>query len=243
MSETMKVWNAVQQTDPKYTKGFKKGGGFSGTAINATYQIRRATELWGPIGGKWGYEVVTSEYVKGADNDIIHVLMIKFRHPDGAFDVFGQTTFAGANKNGKFTDEEAPKKSLTDAITKGLAMLGFSADVFLGLYDDNKYVNDLRQQAAQGVVSIAPNTATQVMKDEFDALPKELQHQFSVKVDSVRAHLDEGNVERGYDIYSEFRDSLEDVAHQAALRSLFNPAERSALQKENKRRAELKKAA
>ena len=158
MSDNLRVWNKVQQTDPAHTKPFKKSGGFGGTAINATYQIKRATELWGPIGGLWGYEVVTSEYVKGADNDIIHVLMIKFRHPDGAFDVFGQTTFVGSNKNGSFTDEEAPKKSLTDAITKGLAMLGFSADVFLGMYDDNKYVNDLRARLA------AP---TEMSKKEF----------------------------------------------------------------------------
>ena len=35
------------------------------------------------------------------------------------------------------------KKVATDALTKGLSKLGFNADVFMGMFDDNKYVNKL----------------------------------------------------------------------------------------------------
>lgn len=146
MSDNLKLWASVEKTDPKYTKPFSKAGGFSGTAINATYLIHKATSLWGPIGGTWGPVVEDEKYVTGADGTIIHVLRIRFRHPGGEFPSYGQTTFVGKNKNGQFTDEEAPKKSLTDAITKALSMLGFSADVFLGLYDDNKYVSDRKHE-------------------------------------------------------------------------------------------------
>jgi hypothetical protein len=102
------------------------------------------------MGGKWGPEIVDEKYVPGAEGTVIHVLRINLRHPEGALPSYGQTTFVGQNKHGPFTDEEAPKKSLTDAITKALSMLGFSADVFLGLYDDNKYVNDRRAEFASG---------------------------------------------------------------------------------------------
>jgi hypothetical protein len=146
MSDNLKLWQAVEKTDPKYTKAFSRAGGFSGTAINATYLIRKATEQWGPMGGNWAALVEDEKYVPGAEDTVIHVLRIRFRHPGGEFHSYGQTTFVGKNKNGTFTDEEAPKKSLTDAITKALAMLGFSADVFLGLYDDNKYVNDRKAE-------------------------------------------------------------------------------------------------
>jgi hypothetical protein len=37
---------------------------------------------------------------------------------------------------------------MTDALTKGLSQLGFNADVFLGLYDDNKYVEAVRREFA-----------------------------------------------------------------------------------------------
>ena len=38
------------------------------------------------------------------------------------------------------------KKATTDALTKGLSVLGFNADVFLGLWDDNKYVKEQERQ-------------------------------------------------------------------------------------------------
>lgn len=81
-----------------------------------------------------------------------------------------------------------------------------------------------------------PNTPTQQMTDEFDALDKDQQKVFMSVVDTVRVQLDQGNISAGYDLYAEFRDTLEDVAHQAALRSLFSSAERTALQKENQSR-------
>lgn len=43
-------------------------------------------------------------------------------------------------------DEDAFKKALTDALTKALSHLGFSADVFLGQFDDPDYV--AQQEAA-----------------------------------------------------------------------------------------------
>jgi hypothetical protein len=167
-NDNLKLWESVEKTDPKYTKAFSKAGGFSGTAINATYLIRKATALWGPMGGTWGPEVVDDRYVAGGEGIIIHVLRINLRHPHGSVPSYGQTTFVGKNKNGIFTDEEAPKKSLTDATTKALSMLGFSADVFLGLYDDNKYVNDRKQEFS------APTRITPV-SGALAALPKEDQ--------------------------------------------------------------------
>lgn len=226
---SLDLWNSVQTTDPKYTKSFSRAGGFSGTAINATYQIKRATEKWGPLGGKWGYKVLDSDFVQGHQGTVVHVLRIEFRHPEGTFEAFGQTTFCGTNKNGPYTDEEAPKKSLTDALTKALAMLGFSADVHLGMYDDNKYVNDLKNAKPA-------NTAQAVMVDSFDALPKEIQELMSAKANTVRDYLDSGNVTAAYDRYAEFRDALDDTSHKAAFRSLFSASEKSALKKEGESR-------
>jgi hypothetical protein len=158
MSNTA-LWDSVCKTDPKHTKDFQKGGGFKGTAINALYLIHKATELWGPMGGKWGVEIVREGILDGAPllggderligNEKVHYVQINLIHPTGALPAFGQTTFVGRNKNGYFTDEEAPKKSLTDAVTKALSWLGFSADVHLGMYDDNKYVAQLEREFSQ----------------------------------------------------------------------------------------------
>jgi len=149
------IWDAVCETDPKFTKGFKRGGGFSGTSTNSTYLHHKATKLWGPCGKGWGYEVVDEKYVDGAvhddGRDIIHVVRVRLWYcdRDTYVEQYGQTEFVSKNKYGWKTDEEAPKKSLTDGVSKCLAALGFSADIFQGLYDDNKYVAAMEQKFAE----------------------------------------------------------------------------------------------
>lgn len=176
----MAIWEQVQQTDPTFTKSFKGTGGFSGTAFNSQYMWRKATELFGPCGTGWGYEILDEKYVEGshiihkdahsAERTIIHVLRVGLWYMDGEdkrwVEHYGQTTFVGKNKYGPFTDEEAPKKSLTDALMKCMSMLGFGADVYLGLYDDNKYVEGLKstEKASKGKA-----------RDGFDELIKSMR--------------------------------------------------------------------
>lgn len=156
------LWQAVEKTDPAFTKGFSRGGGFKGTATNATYLARKATEQFGPCGTGWGINVLNEEIITGAPHlnsegqviahDLIHKVHARLWYARdgqrGEVEQFGQTQIVGKNKNGFYTDEEAPKKSLTDAMSKCLSLLGFSADIHLGLYDDNKYVAGLKKEFA-----------------------------------------------------------------------------------------------
>ncbi len=157
-ADNLALWDSVAKTDPNYTKGFRKGGGFSGTSPNATYQVMRATRRWGPQGIGWGVEKMEEAMLKGhtlkcGDACLVHCIYIRLWYKEngctGEVFAFGQTTFVGENKYGAFTDEEAPKKSCTDATMKALSKLGFSADIFLGFYDDNKYVAEVRQEFAE----------------------------------------------------------------------------------------------
>ncbi|MEQ6971298.1 hypothetical protein, partial [Pectobacterium polaris] len=60
----------------------------------------------------------------------------------GEFPAFGHTKYIYAkNSGGMVCDDEVGKKSLTDAITKGLSALGFSADIYMGMFDDDEYKN------------------------------------------------------------------------------------------------------
>jgi len=169
----LSLWESVQATDPNYTKSFNRSGGFRGTAINHTYQQKRATQAFGPKGIGWGSKVLDERYAEGAPivhpqhgvigREVIHVLRIELWYDlaaeRGSVEAFGQTTFVGSNKHGTYTDEEAPKKSLTDAESKALASLGFSADVHLGLFDDSKYVNDLSAKVAEAEKPKGPSLA------------------------------------------------------------------------------------
>lgn len=159
------IWGAVEITDPSATKPYKGAGGFEGTAINFTATVKKATEQFGPIGTGWGYEIVEERFDEGGvimeknealgqnveiGKHIMHTIRLKlWVMVDGnrsEVEHFGHTPYVYKNKWGIQTDMEAPKKSLTDAIKKCLSMFGFSADVFLGLFDDREYVESQRER-------------------------------------------------------------------------------------------------
>lgn len=148
----MDLWNKVSTTDPKYTKKVNQRGGF--TAIAAQYQIMKATEAFGPLGEGWGY-ISGDPIFQG----VFVIVPVTLWHgsPENRFG----PVYGCAEMFGKYPDHDAPKKAGTDALTKLLSQLGFNADVFLGRFDDNKYVEQVRQEFAEpkrevGCESTAP---------------------------------------------------------------------------------------
>jgi hypothetical protein len=143
------LWNQLEVTDPRMTKQFDRGS-FKGTAVDALFNVKRLTEHFGPVGGNWGWKVLSERLdTFGTDKDAqtIHSLTLRawFVQPDGQvheFDHIGHTKVAywTRGQNARFmVDDEFGKKSLTDALSKVMVCLGASADVWLGRFDGNKY--------------------------------------------------------------------------------------------------------
>ena len=63
-ANNLSIWKRVQRTDPRFTKPLE-GMGFIGTSINSNYMFMRATEIFGPIGEGWGYEVLEEKFIDG----------------------------------------------------------------------------------------------------------------------------------------------------------------------------------
>ena len=51
--KNMDLWSSVETTDPEFTTKVNQRGGF--TAIGAQYQIKTATETFGPFGIGWEF--------------------------------------------------------------------------------------------------------------------------------------------------------------------------------------------
>lgn len=150
MTDNLELWNAVSKTDPKYTKQVNQRGGF--TAVAANSQIMAATKQFGPIGVGWGYDASAPIF---APQDLIMV-PVTLWHGDRA-NFFGPEHGCAELVSSKGrVDSDAPKKATTDALTKLLSRLGFNADVFLGLYDDNKYVEAVKREFDEQERASAP---------------------------------------------------------------------------------------
>lgn len=134
-NDNMELWNKVCETDPAITKQVNQRGGF--TAVCAQAQIKRATEIWGPYGGKWGVRDLQWGSVSDKDGEVIEMALSgKFFYPDdNEFEIGSDIAYRAGG--------DSRKKLLTDITTKALSKLGFNADVFEGKFDDNKYVQEM----------------------------------------------------------------------------------------------------
>lgn len=159
MNGNMELWERVCETPPEHTKQVNQRGGF--TAIDAHYQVMRATELFGPVGQGWGYKVEHSTIETDIAIDsvlkrvVLAVADVSVWH--GVDDqLYGpwrgcEPIVAATGR----VDTDAPKKATTDALTKALSHIGIGADVFLGLYDDNKYVDGLKAKFEKPVEMVS----------------------------------------------------------------------------------------
>lgn len=185
LKDNMAIWQQVCETDVKATKPGKVNGQ-NITTINGTSVVKKATEVFGPIGTGWGYEIVEESFKDGAPaysivkeqpvlqgHEVMHTIRIKVWYKQGetthSVEHYGHTPYILATKYGLKTDFDAPKKSLTDALKKALSMLGFNADIFLGQFDDVNYVNaQIEKQSIEQAENQADAMTEAVQKFEVD---------------------------------------------------------------------------
>jgi hypothetical protein len=140
------LWDSVSRTDPKHTKTAKKGQ-YHFTAITPISQFMEATKAFGIQGIGWGVVVGSEKFVKETFGETIlltydAVLFFTYDGVRGEIPIHAQEKACyktqGASGYLK-VDDEARKKVVTNAKTKGLSELGFNADIFMGLFDDSEY--------------------------------------------------------------------------------------------------------
>lgn len=141
MNKNLKLWNSVEKTDPKYTKEVNFGRKF--TSINAHYQVKCMTEAFGQKGKGWG--IKGEHFHMLVDGLLGYQAVMWYVQDDKHFEFDINSSIATHNRSGKL-DDECYKKVTTDALTKGLSHLGFNADIFLGMWDDNRYVSQMKQE-------------------------------------------------------------------------------------------------
>lgn len=176
MAGNLDVWSALEKTDPKHTKGFKRAGGFSGTAIKPIYSIKRLTELFGPCGVGWGMTAPVFQTVNGVNSEILVYCTVGMWHGQPGNLVYGVggdkvITHIKANEQYKRperweNDDEAFKKAFTDALMNAAKQIGVGADVHMGMFDDNKYVRQMEREFADEQAGNAQGGQQQKAEDK-----------------------------------------------------------------------------
>lgn len=198
-SDNLELWKDVFKTDERFTTAFSVNGG--GTSINGTYMTMIATREFGLKGIGWGVDILEERFdngapitrtVKGTDGNntwelipdgvggiltekhhIIKIRLWYIRNGVRGEEIsFGCTPYIYSSKHGLICDGEATKKSLTDATKKALSALGFCADIFMGLYDNQEYRQKNKAEFALKNASENAEDAARVRQELDDKLTR-----------------------------------------------------------------------
>jgi len=141
--ENLELWSKVEKTNPAYTKKAKIGG-MTITAIAPQYQIKMVTEQFGIYGKGWGFKNIYLSYDLVEKCNLV-VFKGTFFFPGGEFEIINSCKLYMDRKL-TMVDDNFAKKIETDALTKAISKLGFNADIFLGKFDDLRYVDEMKKE-------------------------------------------------------------------------------------------------
>lgn len=133
----MEIYEQGRAVPMEAQKSFNNGK-FSGTDINPMWRIKKMTELFGPCGIGWYYEVLSERAEEHGDVTIAVVDLNLYIKVNGEWSkpIYG----TGGNillRKGA-TSDEGYKMALTDALSVACKALGIGADIYFGA-DRTKY--------------------------------------------------------------------------------------------------------
>jgi len=242
MTDNLRYWNSLGITDPDQTKGFTRGGGFRGTAIKPIWIVQRMTEEFGPCGEGWGINEPQWTIEHATDESLVFCTVSVWYGPDRhiLFGVGGDK-FRSVVKRGKpdeyiQTDDEAFKKAFTDAVNNALKFLGVGADVHMGLFDDSKYVDELRMKKMKVKAPPAAEMKRQLLEVDNDLQDAHSIYKTDILAKKWKKKMDaegwpEGEDEQSYrqqvaDRFHDHRERLEAIEDRALSESQMRETER-----------------
>lgn len=125
------------------------GGRLKGKSdINPMWRIKTLTELFGPCGFGWRYEIVKMWTEQGTPTEVSAFVQInmyvKYKGEWSEPIVgLGGSVFVTQERSGVYVSDECYKMALTDAISVSCKALGIAADVY---WDNDRTKYDLEQE-------------------------------------------------------------------------------------------------
>ena len=134
------LWDKLKNVPPTAQKTIG-GGRLKGmTDIKPQWRYERMTEVFGPCGWGWRYEIAkqwlepcaaTGE-VAAMVNVNLYICGQQSKEWSHAIPGTGGSMFIAAEKHGPYCSDEAFKMALTDALSVAMKMIGVAAEVYMG---------------------------------------------------------------------------------------------------------------
>lgn len=148
IEQNRSIWDELCFTPQEFIKDFNNGT-YRGKSIAPMFVFKRLTEVFGPNGQGWGWEILAQQNITAPNGDVnAYVTIQGWYKIDGQVyktspQIAGEKLIYTTAKGRSIFDDEAFKKAITDGATKCFTYLGSSADVHLGQHDDMKMAQQI----------------------------------------------------------------------------------------------------
>lgn len=140
----MEIWNKVKRPPETALKSIAAGRLKGKTDISPQWRYQALTEVLGPCGIGWKYEIKRLWTEQGSHDQVMAfsevLLWVKV---DGAWSEpipgVGGASLIAKESSGLHSNDEGYKMAVTDALSVALKMIGVAADIYLGAWDGSKY--------------------------------------------------------------------------------------------------------
>ena len=141
--DKMEIWQALEKTADEAKKPIEAGRLKGFTDINPCWRMKRMTEVFGPCGIGWKFDIVNTYTIPGADGEVAaFVDILLYYKQDGEWSEgipgLGGSMLVAKESRGMHTSDECFKMALSDAIGTACKALGMSADIYFSK-DRSKY--------------------------------------------------------------------------------------------------------
>lgn len=145
MEDNMRIYDAVRECPKDALKPIQAGRLKGKSDINPMWRIKKLTELYGPVGIGWYYEITKQWLENGANGEIsafcnINLYVKNNDEWSKPIQGTGGSMFVAKESKGPYTSDECYKMALTDAISVACKALGFAANVYWN-NDSTKYTS------------------------------------------------------------------------------------------------------
>lgn len=187
--ENMELYNAARSVPAEALRLIQAGRLKGKSDINPMWRIKKLTELFGPCGFGWWYEIVEKHIVAdeltGQKAAFVDILLFCKDKDTGVISHgipgTGGSMFVEQEKSGKHLSDECFKMALTDAISVAAKAIGVAADVYFEK-DSTKYNKDKPEAAARAAAE------AEEKQRQYDLVITEVKAMLEMVVDAESAN-------------------------------------------------------
>jgi hypothetical protein len=154
------IWDQIAQPPESALRTITDGRLKGKFDINPQWRYKAMTEVFGPCGIGWKFEVTQTDTFAGSDDQVFAFAAVNLyiKHNGEWSEPIpgsGGDFLVKKEKRGPYCNDEGFKMAITDALGAAMKMIGMAADVYSGFLD-SKYTNAEEPRNAPPVAPPAP---------------------------------------------------------------------------------------